>query len=557
MINNQELPKAVGYARVSSKDQEDTGYSLPAQEKLLHDYAERNGYELVKVFAIQESAAGKIQRKIFHEMMAHVTKTKINTVFVETTDRLTRNFADVPVIDNWILADENHKIHLVKENCILHKDSKSHEWFMWRVKVATAEYYIRLLSENVKKGQKEKLSQGWLPTKPPLGYKTIGEKGHKIHVIDEEKSPLIKKMFDLYASGQYSTKKLCDVMYEQGFRSRTGHKVSHARIHQLVGDPFYYGMNRWKNQITKGNHEPLISKELYQRVQDRLHSYGAPRTRKHNSLFKSVFRCVECNGTITWEIQKGHWYGHCNHYKNCSQRDWVKQENIDIQIAESIVAVTMKDERVERMLSWIQEALKEGHADEITFRETASSELERQYQIATQRIDKLYDDKIDNRISREFYDKKLEQYKKEQDNVLDSLNRHRNASLKYFEMGITVLEVAKQARAIYLNPRRTVEQKRMLFSFLFSNPKINGKNVEISYQKPFQLILDTVSEALSEKNTKKNTFEPPKEPVDKGKTPASADAHPIWLRVVYDVRTFFQTSNEHFFIPNLQTCVSK
>jgi len=114
--------------------------------------------------------------------------------------------------------------------------------------------------------------------------------------------------------------------------------------------------------------------------------------------------------------------------------------------------------------------------------------------------------------------------------VLDSLNRHRNASLKYFEMGITVLEVAKQARAIYLNPRRTVEQKRMLFSFLFSNPKINGKNVEISYQKPFQLILDTVSEALSEKNIKKNTFEPPKEPVNKGKTPAFADAHPIWLR---------------------------
>jgi len=93
-----------------------------------------------------------------------------------------------------------------------------------------------------------------------------------------------------------------------------------------------------------------------------------------------------------------------------------------------------------------------------------------------------------------------------------------------------------------LNPRRTVEQKRMLFSFLFSNPKINGKNVEISYQKPFQLILDTVNEALSEKNTRKNTFEPPKEPVNKGKTPAFADAHPIWLHWLEDVRTSFKES---------------
>ncbi|MBU6431634.1 recombinase family protein, partial [Patescibacteria group bacterium] len=138
MQNEIEPLRAVGYARVSSKDQEDTGYSLPAQEKLLRDFADRNGYELVKVFAIQESAAGKIQRKIFHEMMEYVTKAKINTIFVETTDRLTRNFADVPVIDEWILADEKHTIHLVKESCTLHKDSKSHEWFMWRVKVATA-----------------------------------------------------------------------------------------------------------------------------------------------------------------------------------------------------------------------------------------------------------------------------------------------------------------------------------------------------------------------------------------------------------------------------------
>jgi len=74
-----------------------------------------------------------------------------------------------------------------------------------------------------------------------------------------------------------------------------------------------------------------------------------------------------------------------------------------------------------------------------------------------------------------------------------------------------------------------VDDKKVLLSLLFSNPTINGKNVEISYQKPFQLILDTVNEALSKKNPNKNTFEPPKEPVNKGKTPAFADAHPIWL----------------------------
>ncbi|MBI3335517.1 MAG: hypothetical protein HY001_03405, partial [Candidatus Portnoybacteria bacterium] len=240
--------------------------------------------------------------------------------------------------------------------------------------------------------------------------------------------------------------------------------------------------------------------------------------------------CSECGGTITWEIQKGHWYGHCNHYKNCPNYDWVKQEDIDAQIAESVVEVSHEDKRIERMLSWVQEALKESHAGEIAFREKSSAELERRYQTATQRIDKLYDDKIDGRISHDFYDKKLQQYKKEQEETLDSLNRHRNANLKYFEMGVAVLQIAKEARDTYLKPRRTVEQKRTLLSFLFSNPKINGKNVEVSYQKAFKLIHDRVQQELSEKNTEKITFELPKKPTNKEKSAAFRDTHPIWLR---------------------------
>ncbi len=538
MQKENESMRAVGYARVSSKDQEDSGYSLPAQEKLLREQAERNGYDLVKVFAIQESAAGKIQRKIFHEMMEHVTKTKINTIFVETTDRLTRNFADVPVIDEWILADEKHQIILVKEGCVLHKDSKSHEWFMWRVKVATAEYYIRLLSENVKKGQKEKLFQGWLPSKPPLGYKTVGEKGHKIHVIDPDKAPLIKKMFDLYGSNRYSTKKLADVIFQEGLRSRGGNKVSHSRVHQLLGDPFYYGMNRWNNKITKGGHEPLITKESYMRCQEIMHSNGTPRYYKHNSLFKNVFRCAECGGRITWEVHKGNWYGHCNHYKNCQQRDWVKQENIDIQVIQTISGLNPKGvEATENMLSWVQEALKESHGEEIEFREKATGELNRRYEMVTIRLDKLYDDKIDGKISEDFYQKKFTQYKAEQEEVKNTLDKHQNANLKYFEMGGTILEIAKQAWRIYTNrynlknpsDDNMVNDKRLLLSLLFSNTKINGEKTEISYHKAFKMIFDRVSEITGEKMDEKTIFELTKKPVNKEKSRAFGSAHPIWL----------------------------
>ena len=86
--------KAVIYTRVSSREQEETGYSLPAQEKLLRDYAQRNGFEIAKVFSISESASGKRQREIFNQMLSYVKRNAIKIILCEKVDRLTRNLKD-------------------------------------------------------------------------------------------------------------------------------------------------------------------------------------------------------------------------------------------------------------------------------------------------------------------------------------------------------------------------------------------------------------------------------------------------------------------------------
>lgn len=533
MTMKDEQSRAVGYARVSSKDQEDTGYSLPAQEKLLREYAERGGLNLVKVFAIQESASGRVQRKIFHEMLDHIKKEKIRVAIVETTDRLTRNFSEAIEIDKWVVEDYDRQIHLVKENCILQKDSRSHEWFMWRVKVATAEYYIRLLSENVKKGQKEKLAQGWLPAKPPLGYKTVGEKGRKIHVPDEETSPLVIKLFELYASGQYSVKTITEKMYELGMRSRSGRKVYKAHIHRLLCEPFYYGMNNWRNQLTQGNHQPIITKELFNKVQTILRNLSAPKHRRHNPLFRGVFRCKECDCQITWETHKGHWYGHCNHYRNCTQKGNIREDLIDDQVLNAIFGITIfrDDDKVVNLLSWTQEALKEMHAEEINYRDKATGELQKSLEMVVKRLDHLYDDKIDGKISTEFYQKKFEQYQKEQQDIQNSIDSHLNANLKYYEMGITVIEVVKHAKAIYerMGPNK-LEDKRMMLALIFENLKIENGEFMPTYRKPYQMIVSHLGAFQAKIEPKIKTIEPPKKPMNKRESSGFAAACPTWLR---------------------------
>jgi site-specific DNA recombinase len=522
--------KAVLFCRVSSKEQEETGYSLPAQEKYLREYAEKAVLIVDKVFAVSESASGKKQRKVFNEMLIYVRKTNISIIIAESTDRVTRNFADVPVLDKWVLEDELHQIHLAKESCILHKDSKSHEWFMWRVKVATAEYYVRLLSENVKKGQKEKIAQGWLPTKPPIGYKTIGEKGHKEHVIDEEKKHFALKLFEYYDSGEYSLRRLTEKMFKEGLRNENGNRIVKSRIHQLITDPFYIGKNRWNGIVYDGKHVPLIPPELFERVQKRLHSKGTPKYSKHLYLFNKFIHCKECKGLITWEIHKGIIYGHCNHYRPCSQRLWVTEEEVEKQLTHLFDTLQIKSKR---LMEWIRKALKESYKDQSFYHASSMSEWEKQLKQAQNRLDKLYDDKVDEKITEEMHSRKFKQYTDEKNKALEMLAKHTNANNKFHQLGINFFEISQRGKQIY--SKGVPEKKRILLGLVFENITLEKGVLTYDYTKPFKILSEAIHRTNSSKllvqTAKVKNFFDPTEKVDTSiQTGAFEALRPILLR---------------------------
>ena len=494
------------FARVSSKEQEETGYSLPAQEKFLQEYSRRQdvNLEVAKVFQISESASGRTERKIFKSMLEYVRKHKIPVIVVETTDRLTRNFADVPLIDAWLMEDEKHQIHLVKEGCVLHKNSKSHEWFMWRVKVATAEYYVKLLSENVKKGQKEKISQGSLPTKPPLGYKTIGEKGHKIHVIDEKVASHIKEMFNLYASGNYSTVALGKVMYQKGFRSRAGGRVVKSKIHKLLSDPFYYGNFVWKGKEYKGAHEPIIDKDLFDQVKAKMTRPNAPHHNKHEKELRGKVMCGSCGKTVTWETQKGHWYGACKQCKAqlAISRKYILQSEVEDALMTKIVAVAPRNERIMGILT---QALKESHSEEIEYHDTQMNSINASLQRIQQRKRVMYEDKLDGRISTEFYDQKLDEFKQEEEYLGESLKKLNLDNTQYYKVGIAVHELASKANKIYVSQKATVEERRMLLSYAFADVKVLKGKVTPAYTKAFSFMADWMPLVNQSLERKQNT----------------------------------------------------
>lgn len=480
--------KAIIFARVSSREQEETGYSLDSQAKLLQDYATAHGLDVIKTWKISESASGKQIRKVFTEVMRHISAHNIPVILCEKIDRLTRNPKDASIIDEWVKERKGREVHFVKEAFILNGSTKAHENLVWNMKVAIARFYTDNLSEEVKKGQKEKLAQGWIPMRAKLGYKTIGEKGHKIHQLDKITSPLMRKAFELYSSGNYSLKALVEVMYKEGLRGEQGKQVPKSRLHELLSDPFYYGKIEWLGQIHNGQHEPLISKELFDVVQSKLaRKTKNPQYKKHFPVFKGKIECADCGGTICWYTAKGHWYGACNHYKGCKQEGTTRQEKIEEQILANFDAVTPKTEAA---LKWLEKALKENHVEEIQYNTSKRDELTRIVQMADRRMENAYRDKLDGSMPLALCEKIITDSTTEKECAIEALSRLTKSRQAYYEAGYAVHELASNAAAIYRSPKASTEDKRLLLSYAFSNLILNSGKISTNYTLAFQFLKD-------------------------------------------------------------------
>ena len=160
--------QAVIYARVSSREQEQEGYSIQAQQRLLRTYAAKNGFEVVREF-IDIETAKTTGRKEFGEMVKFIGKSlNCRTILVEKTDRLYRNFEDQIRLEKLDI-----EIHFAKTGTIVSKNAKAQTKFMHGIEVVSAKYYSDNLREEVIKGMREKAEQGIYPGRAPFGYEII------------------------------------------------------------------------------------------------------------------------------------------------------------------------------------------------------------------------------------------------------------------------------------------------------------------------------------------------------------------------------------------------
>ncbi len=485
--------KAVIYFRVSSKDQKQGGYSIPAQKRLLRDFAKQNDITVVKEFEDNETAK-QAGRYAFNQMLEYLEKhSDTKNILVEKTDRIYRNLKDYVKIDDLDLT-----VHLVKENEKIGKDSSSHQKLIHGIKVLMAKNYVDNLSEEVKKGYGEKLKQGIYPgSSIPVGYKLekIGDKSFP--VIDNKNKELAIKIFEYYATGLYSINSLIEKIKNEGLliisnlpshsRLSTLTKSSVARI---IQNPFYYGDFIWKEKLYKGTHEPLISKELWDKAQTVINRFHRKPVARYNTIpfvYKGLFACEECGRSIIADKKikpsgKEYTYYRCTKFKtNCKQQA-VNENELHKQIAESLKVLEIPT----KTIAYVTEALKQSLNTKRKTEDKATELLEEQKKLLEKRLDRLYEDKLDEKISEEFYSRKQKEYSNKIEVVSEKLNQRTESNVNYYKLGNDILELAKKASTLYENAN--LEEKQKILNYLLSNSTLKDKKALIKYKKPFDVI---------------------------------------------------------------------
>ena len=465
------MRRAVLYARVSSKDQEKEGYSIPAQLKLLREYAVKHGFTIVKEFVDVETAKAT-GRKQFGEMLQFLKEDPdCRTVIVEKTDRLYRNFRDFVTLEEL-----NVEVHLPKEGQVISKDSKSQTKLVHGIQLVIARNFIENLREEVRKGMREKAEQGIYPSRPPFGYRN--NQLLRTIEVDPDKAPILKRIFELYSSGQYSLAGLRKLIAAE-FATR----LSRSYLERILKNPFYIGLFVWEGKTYKGTHTPLVGSELFERVQTVFRGHNRPKYRKHEFAYSGLLRCAYDDCMVTAELKKGKYaYYHCTGYRGKCDLPYFREEELGERLGEVMKNIHIPDQ----VLGPLQKAIVQDRGRTEEHKQREMERLNQRLTAVRHRIDRAYLDKLDGKIPEDFWLRKTQEWQGEEQQILMAIRGLDEVRPERVLDSFRILELANKAYSLYV--RQNSMERAKLLRIVLSNCRLDAASVYPTYRKPFDLI---------------------------------------------------------------------
>lgn len=523
VIEIEECKQAVMLARVSSRKQE-RGASLEAQVEAIQSYCKRNNLIIIeptpKAFVFTESST-RGGRKKFNEMIEFIEKQKNKTaIVVHTLDRLQRGFEECEKIKELLKADKI-EVHFIVESLILDKFSTDDEFTRYDFGILSAKLYLTSMNKNVKRSQKHNREAGLWQGLAPIGYLNAKDERRKSTLIlDPERAPIIKQIFEEYASGVHSLKSVWLSATEKGLMSKEPNynprsknygkycPVSRNKIHDILTNPFYYGAmyvadeeidERTKKPVKTFykliNHvyEPIISKELFDKVQKILKTRKKEKFCKEQKysgipfIFRGLITC-KCGCAVTSEQHtknnKKYVYLRCSHQNGACKQKLVNEntilEQLDREIFHQIrISPTMQD--------LLKQSITASLEDEKKINASVRKKIAEQINIIDNRLERLWECFLDQDINKAKYETEKQKY-------LEQKKELEARAEKYTDISKDLKENVEKAIDFVSNvsdlmKKASPDEKNMLLKKLLTNCVLDGDVLKYEIQAPFDKLL--------------------------------------------------------------------
>jgi len=334
------------YARKSSEAEDRQAMSIGSQLQEMEQVATRDGLNIVDIKTESKSAKETGKRNTFAQMITDIQEGKYNAILTWAPDRLSRNAGDLGLLVGLMDAEKLVEIRTHGQTIT----NTPNEKFLLMILCSQAKLENDNRAKNVKRGLRAKCQMGKRPGLPPLGYKLWRDPdnysaGSQI-ILDEERAPFIRKMFEYVALNDYSGRQTWEYICEEGLRTRKGKEITLSMAYRFFKDTFYYGEFEYPkgsgNWYT-GTHKPIITKELYNTVQKKLLTYEKSKWGSRTFYFTKLFKCGNCGSGVCGESRvnrhrKTYVYYRCNRFggKGKCRQKYIREEKLIESVAKLV-----------------------------------------------------------------------------------------------------------------------------------------------------------------------------------------------------------------------------
>ncbi len=421
--------KVFVYCRKSSEQEDRQVLSLDSQECELMKVVESNNLSVLHIYK-ESGSAHVIGRKDFNEMITRIENGEAQGIVVWDESRIARNSLDGGKI--IYMMDLGQITEIYKPGKVYKNTPDDKSWMSMVFMMSKKESDDK--GVNAKRGMTDKAKKGWMPSAAPLGYKNtpILKKDYKEIVIDEEKFPLVRRLFDEILSGKQACQVYKKASEKWKLTSQLGTVFSKSTFYNLLTKPFYYGEFEWpKNSGNwyKGRHTPMITRDEFDRVQKALGKKGKPIAHTQTFDLTGLFRCSKCGSAITATKKVKYYattgntvsytYYHCTKKnkkikcdaKPLTEKDLVKQ-------IDNLLLLVKQDEE---FIVWAKKWISVVHQYQSSFHEETLKSQQKALEATENRLNKLLDMRLNDLLDDNAYNEKKKELEQNKRDIKDKL----------------------------------------------------------------------------------------------------------------------------------------